>query len=156
MPTLSRSLSFVSLMLQVPKTCENFLVLCKRSYYNGTGGWGGVGWSACMRGGSSLCCVYAKARRYHCTSQAVVRGCIALTPAAISSCDPSPQLSFHSCFVFPSFLSLPSLPSPPSPLPHPCPSPFSSCLSLQYFTDPSGISWYVGMRETHTASVLGQ
>ena len=37
------SLGNLSLVLQVPRTCENFVILCKRGYYDGTGVWGGVG-----------------------------------------------------------------------------------------------------------------
>lgn len=139
------SLGNLSLVLQVPRTCENFVILCKRGYYDGTGVWGGVGcvlaWGEEGRKWflATSCCDGAEVWCYQ-------RSCPGL-PSSVSRLPfSSPSslalLPFVPCvsllplspLSFPSFLPLPySFP----------PSSLSPILSLQYFTDPSGISWYV-------------
>ena len=140
-------------MLQVPKTCENFLILCKRGFYNGTGGWGGVEWDGegCLHEGrffTLLCTYMLKQRDTYLTSS-----CLGLHSPDSQLLCPVVTLLYNSpssyvrCFP-PSSLSLPPSPSPTLTLFLPV-SPCSISPIHQEFHGKS-----VGMQETHTASVL--
>ena len=145
------------LLLQVPRTCENFVILCKRGYYNGTGvceGWGG----ACMRGRGgeeafpTALYMWWRVEVYiHVMlSQAVVLDCIAcLKTGSLQLWPFSPALlPFMSCVSL-----LPPSPIPPlSPLLCPSP-PFFSALpkvfhrSIRNFM----VCMFVAVQETHIA-----